>query len=180
MTFIKGYKPNKEVRDKLSQALKGNQNGKGHYHTEEYKLKMSIAKKGKTFNKEHKKNLSIAHLGYKPTSETIAKMKLRIGEKHNRWKGGNKWTLKGRESLAGRPRAELCEICGSGGKIVYDHDHATGKFRGWICSHCNTSLGFARDNIEVLYKMINYLNQSRGLIVINQNELSTNSQQPQI
>jgi hypothetical protein len=64
---------------------------------------------------------------------------------------------------AGRPRASVCEVCGAGDvKIVYDHDHSTGDFRGWICFNCNTALGHARDNIEVLKKLINYLETSRG------------------
>jgi hypothetical protein len=61
---------------------------------------------------------------------------------------------------AGRPRPEICEVCGANEKIVYDHDHATGKFRGWICFSCNTALGHARDNVEVLYKLIDYLKKN--------------------
>ena len=72
---------------------------------------------------------------------------------------------------AGRTRSDTCEICGIECRTVLDHDHATGKFRGWLCTHCNTSLGFARDHTEVFYKMIDYLNKSRGLVVINQKEL---------
>ena len=88
---------------------------------------------------------------------------------------------KTRMSLATRPRSETCEICGVGDvRIVLDHNHTTGKFRGWICNHCNSSLGFARDNVDTLYKMINYLNQSRGLVVLNQELLKDNAQQPNI
>ncbi len=64
---------------------------------------------------------------------------------------------------AGRPRPSTCEVCGSGEKIVYDHDHATGKFRGWICFSCNTALGHARDNVEVMYKLIAYLETNKLL-----------------
>lgn len=69
-----------------------------------------------------------------------------------------------RERLAGRPRVELCEICGkTNGKrpLCFDHDHATGEFRGWICHRCNSALGYVRDDVDILDKMIVYLVQSR-------------------
>jgi hypothetical protein len=27
-----------------------------------------------------------------------------------------------------------------------DHDHATGKFRGWLCSRCNGAIGMLKDD----------------------------------
>ncbi|MFX1317290.1 MAG: endonuclease VII domain-containing protein [Promethearchaeota archaeon] len=38
-----------------------------------------------------------------------------------------------------------------------DHDHKTGKIRGIICNRCNRLLGFARDNILILFSAIKYL-----------------------
>jgi hypothetical protein len=38
-----------------------------------------------------------------------------------------------------------------------DHCHDTGKVRGILCNHCNASLGFAKDNIDNLHRMIKYL-----------------------
>ena len=35
-----------------------------------------------------------------------------------------------------------CEVCGRPTKPFADHDHATSKFRGWVCSRCNLGLGF--------------------------------------
>lgn len=40
---------------------------------------------------------------------------------------------------------------------VFDHDHATGKFRGWICPSCNLALGLAFDSPRRLTQMITYL-----------------------
>jgi len=169
-----------ESRNKLSNALKGNQNGKGQKMSEENKKKLLLANLGKKRSEETRRKLSEAHKGIIYSPESILKRSLAItGEKNSRWKGGEaKYMARKRERLAGRPKAEICEVCGSGSKIVYDHDHATGKFRGWICQHCNATLGFARDNVEVLYKLINYLNQSRGLVVLNQELLTV--QQPNI
>lgn len=50
-----------------------------------------------------------------------------------------------------------CEICGGNTKIAYDHDHKTGKFRGWLCMKCNTALGLVNDDVIILKKLIDYL-----------------------
>src|SRR5579859_1543421 len=47
-----------------------------------------------------------------------------------------------------------CGICGRKppfgrfSRLCVDHDHATGKFRGLLCLHCNSFLGRIRDNPE--------------------------------
>lgn len=65
-----------------------------------------------------------------------------------------------RVELAGRPKPEVCEICsrrpGKNG-LHFDHDHATGKFRGWLCGKCNTALGLVGDDVGTLAFMIDYL-----------------------
>lgn len=38
-----------------------------------------------------------------------------------------------------------------------DHDHATLKFRGWLCRNCNVGIGQLGDNIEGLEKALVYL-----------------------
>ena len=43
-----------ETKHKISEANKGNKNRLGKHHTEETKLKMSIAKQGKPHTEEHK------------------------------------------------------------------------------------------------------------------------------
>ena len=59
-----------------------------------------------------------------------------------------------------------CAICGEleadneMGKILcVDHNHETGAIRELICFHCNSALGFARENILTLQTMIKYLNK---------------------
>lgn len=43
-----------------------------------------------------------------------------------------------------------CVICGTGGKLVVDHCHKTGKVRGMLCQPCNLGLGKFRDDPELM------------------------------
>ena len=52
-----------------------------------------------------------------------------------------------------------CELCGTAGRVYFDHDHSTGKFRGLLCAACNQGLGRFRDNPELLQLAINYLRE---------------------
>tara|TARA_R110002153_G_scaffold245912_2_gene401483 strand:- start:766 stop:1221 length:456 start_codon:yes stop_codon:yes gene_type:complete len=38
-----------------------------------------------------------------------------------------------------------------------DHDHKTGKFRGWLCNKCNSALGLLGDNINYIQRALKYL-----------------------
>jgi len=54
-----------------------------------------------------------------------------------------------------------CAVCGKKPrKLVVDHNHTTDKIRGLLCLHCNSLLGFARDNKLILKAAIRYLSQS--------------------
>ena len=51
-----------------------------------------------------------------------------------------------------------CDNCGkTDQKLIFDHCHETGKFRGWLCYQCNTAIGNLGDNIEGLTRALNYL-----------------------
>jgi hypothetical protein len=60
------------------------------------------------------------------------------------------------------PRPNVCEICQIEPASCYDHDHNTGKHRGWLCPACNKMLGFSKDNIKTLQAGIMYLNKEKG------------------
>jgi hypothetical protein len=70
-----------------------------------------------------------------------------------------------RDESAPYPRPFLCEICGCPGKdkkgIVFDHNHETGEFRGWLCNRCNRVLGMCFDSTEILRALASYL-EKRG------------------
>jgi hypothetical protein len=54
-----------------------------------------------------------------------------------------------------------CAICNTYSEdksfFCTDHDHETLKVRGLLCRNCNTILGHAKDNIEILENSIKYL-----------------------
>ena len=59
-----------------------------------------------------------------------------------------------------------CLLCGADekdqhhGRLFVDHCHNTGKYRGLLCGVCNTGLGAFKDNVEVMQKAIEYLNET--------------------
>lgn len=125
----------KEVREKISLAVRGENNG--------------------MFGKKHSK-------------ESIKKNRdSNTGVKNGMWQGGisiphKQYNLKRKEKIAGRKRSKKCEICSKRSKTCFDHDHATGLFRGWICRRCNIALGFVEDDIKLLSKMIEYLIKNKN------------------
>lgn len=46
--------------------------------------------------------------------------------------------------------------------LFVDHDHVTGKIRGLLCQHCNTALGHAKDNVDILIGLARYLASHSG------------------
>lgn len=53
-----------------------------------------------------------------------------------------------------------CSICGVQylkERLAVDHDHQTNVRRGLLCRHCNTGLGWFRDNLNVLKAAVCYL-----------------------
>jgi hypothetical protein len=65
--------------------------------------------------------------------------------------------------LASRQAPESCECCGKkcSYRLHLDHDHISGKFRGWLCAGCNVGLGYFGDNEDGLTKAMAYLCRAR-------------------
>lgn len=55
-----------------------------------------------------------------------------------------------------------CPICKRMQEMILDHNHTTGKARGFICTRCNTLLGMAKDSIRILQAAIQYLEERDG------------------
>src|SRR3989344_638305 len=41
--------------------------------------------------------------------------------------------------------------------VVLDHNHKTGKIRGWLCRMCNNSIGMMDDDVETLKRAIKWI-----------------------
>lgn len=61
------------------------------------------------------------------------------------------------ERKAGRARPEVCDICGEKAIMHFDHDHMTGRFRGWLCRKCNVALGMFKDDAILMKKAAEYI-----------------------
>ncbi|QDK01438.1 HNH endonuclease [Microbacterium phage LeeroyJenkins] len=64
---------------------------------------------------------------------------------------------RGRLRQGEKSRDGTCEICAREGTVIWDHDHSTGRHRGWLCIQCNQALGLVSDNLETLLRMERYL-----------------------
>jgi hypothetical protein len=58
-----------------------------------------------------------------------------------------------------------CKICGDSlcsgfREYSIDHCHDTGKIRGLLCSHCNSGIGYLKDNPLLCRLAANYLEES--------------------
>jgi hypothetical protein len=144
---------------------------------EEYKKKLSASLTGRKFSDAHIQHLKDVRLRNpakfclnkkrygKNRDEYLRKARER-GKIYNnehrdeaRERNKKNWLLRIEkfEKIAGRPKPNNCEICGREYVIVFDHDHITGNFRGWICDRCNKVLGLAEDDKNILNKLISYL-----------------------
>lgn len=62
-----------------------------------------------------------------------------------------------------RPEPEFCELCcriSEKSSLCLDHDHETGKFRGWLCIQCNVGLGALGDNLAAIERTADYLRRA--------------------
>ena len=56
-----------------------------------------------------------------------------------------------------------CPICskrtiaGITSKVVLEHDHRSGRVRGWVCDSCNTGIGRFKDDKKLLKRAINFI-----------------------
>jgi Recombination endonuclease VII len=66
----------------------------------------------------------------------------------------------------------VCAICeeietetnkGNIKNMAVDHCHKSGNIRELLCTRCNRALGSINDSVELLQKMINYLNKHKDL-----------------
>ena len=89
-----------------------------------------------------------------------------MGERKRRLK--NTYNITEEELLQLAEKQEYkCAICkkkisiiSSSKGLVIDHCHKTGKVRGLLCYSCNTLIGLAKENPEILKSAINYVSNT--------------------
>jgi hypothetical protein len=58
------------------------------------------------------------------------------------------------------PTDSKCAICHREAPLTLDHDHETGRFRGYICRDCNMGLGKLGDGLESIRRVLQYLERA--------------------
>ena len=62
-----------------------------------------------------------------------------------------------------------CDICGdslahpdSVNSYSIDHNHSSGKVRGLLCCHCNSAIGYVREDEKIIENLVKYLRKHNG------------------
>jgi Recombination endonuclease VII len=94
---------------------------------------------------------------------------VKLTRKNGRRKGSRLMCGVKQASYYGKPgrgyRHGTCAICRRDARLVWDHDHATGAFRGWLCDHCNTGLGHFKEDSVLLRMAAYYLDSGVAPVV---------------
>ena len=73
-------------------------------------------------------------------------------------------TARGVVDATGEQKISPCEVCLRIMTLRQDHDHLTGKRRGWLCNRCNIALGWLQilstDSFDK--SLITYLAKHKG------------------
>jgi len=133
------------------------------YHLKNKMKKNAVSKKHFEDNRTHYKNkMALYYLKTKDNKrrDYIEAKRLDIQEydrKRNRKKLIEKYGLNPSEV----PDILKCEICSSTVRVAFDHNHNTGKFRGFLCYRCNLALGYVGDSEDILLRLVAYLRQKK-------------------
>jgi hypothetical protein len=144
--------------------------GYAYAKTKEWRAKNHdlVAAQAQRYRQKHPENIRaiqskyrVTHLEEIRTRDKENKRRLRQAYPEAERARQKRWAEKrdlARELDAGREKPPHCEVCGdTNTRIVFDHDHATGKFRGWLCDRCNKTLGHVKDTPDLLRKLADYL-----------------------
>jgi Recombination endonuclease VII len=113
--------------------------------------------------KAYSRKRGSAVYAYNPEAQRIASLKWRSAQTTEQKRARNR---KSHGTPAPtRPEPALCEVCAHPPRkhpgMCADHDHTTGKFRGWLCHSCNVALGMVRDDVNLLLHLAVYLERNK-------------------
>ena len=156
--FHKGYKnPNLTSEKNKSHAKKYRDS-----HQEE------IRKKDREMKKKYYEKYKAQHkiwLKKNPEKEKEYRKKYRDSGKSNESRIKYRYGISKEEfNLILEKQNHICPICGESfdlRKKYIDHDHSTKKVRGIVHMQCNTLMGLAKDNPQILENAATYLRNSK-------------------
>lgn len=131
------------------------------YHLKNKAKKNAASKKHFEENRAHyKSKMALYYLETKDNKrrDYIEAKRLDIQEydrKRNRKKLIDKYNLDPKDV----PEVLECEVCSNTTRVAFDHNHNTGRFRGFLCYRCNLALGYVSDSENILLGLILYLQQ---------------------
>ena len=180
MTLPTNLKSAEDYKKRISEALKGRKTSdetrkkqseikKAFYGP---KKKKRIHKYSSEYYEKNKEKCLERQRRYRNNPEKREEYLKRAREKSKRWYEKNKekrykynreyWKkhIISLEKEVGRKKPLYCEICKEKKRICFDHDHKTGKFRGWICDRCNLILGHINDDKRILKNLLEYLDNN--------------------
>ncbi len=64
-------------------------------------------------------------------------------------------------AICSNPETNIDKRTGKVYELSLDHDHKTGIVRGVLCTSCNAALGYFKDDISLMAKAIQYLNEAK-------------------
>ena len=118
-----------------------------------YKNREHLKKKAKEYAKLNKEVKKIKRQEYMETDEYLSSYYKR------------KYNVSLEEVLELRTAQESrCAICYRheeevGKRLFLDHNHLTGKVRGLLCNHCNSLIGYAKEDADILESAIYYVHK---------------------
>lgn len=108
--------------------------------------------------------------GYMSREEWLKFCEKKREERREQYRArGSRYARKVAYDAAYEEQKGCCAICGifkekteRHHRLVVDHCHDTGVFRGLLCHNCNVALGLLGDNINSLHNAIFYLRKWKG------------------
>lgn len=122
------------------------------------------------YAKRHPERVAAARANWKARNPNYAKQK---AAKDRREKPAHLKAIRLKHryrQLPSRPCPDRCENCSAlfadsktHHGACFDHDHVTGKFRGWLCNDCNRGIGQLGDSREGILRALRYFDKAELL-----------------
>ena len=124
-----------------------------------YCPKCKTKKKVELFNVDRQR--SDGRCGYCKACRVAYRASLGSNDYSRAWHLKKKYGLTPEQVEAMRvAQKRRCAACNNERSLVVDHDHATGKVRGLLCSRCNRALGFLSDDPKKILALHAYVLRS--------------------